>query len=409
MEIQPQPNKGFFMTHIVHANNFDRFEKKVKAIQNKAAKLGLEAPKYTVVRRFTKEVVQDHSRYEIPCVELDIVDAKVAMSGWSFAATIDHKETTNIIRMSPKFEGDQSRLLAYSNAKSVCEHCKTSRLRKNTYIMASENGALMQVGTSCIKDFIGHPTAEYYAELYELLMIFDQEERERGFGKYKRSFDVRSVLEVASSLVRTKGYVSRNMKGMPTSTGTLMAMTLSDKAYTEMFGGKAPEVTDADKKMAQDCIDLVMSFDENDLKNVFNHNLRTLVEDGYVLETEFGMICYLPEMLSKTLTKKAEQWEKEKAEREARAKSDFIGSVSEKVIVQASYLGKIYLGSNHFSDSYLHRFKSGENQIVWSSANTLENFTAGQTVEITGIVKDHQTYRDVKQTRLTRCKVKSLQ
>lgn len=397
------------MSYLIDESNFERFKKKVKTIQNKARKLGVKAPEYKVIRTFEREFKRNFSTYKIPYVEIEIVEDKVAMAGWSFAATIEHRSPANIIRVSLKYEGSAD-LNFYRSAKSICEHCGTSRTRKNTYIMTSESGSMVQVGTSCIKDFIGHPTAEYYAELYEFVMAIedDNEERDLSMTKYKPSFSVKDVLEMASNLIRTEGYVSKKMSGTPTSSLVFAAMSTTKQNYEKMFGGKYPEVTESDKEMAQKCIDLVKSFDSVDIKNVFNANLRVLVEGEYIFQQDFGMICYLPEMFTKTLEEKVKRWEKEKAEKESRAKSDFIGSVSEKVTIQATYLGKIYLGYNGFNDSYLHRFKSGENDIVWSSVNNLEDVNVGQVIEITGTVKDHQIYKEAKQTRLTRCKVRVL-
>jgi hypothetical protein len=397
----------FMKNFLIDAENLERFEKKVKAIQRKAEKLGVEAPKYSVVRRFEREFKKQFHKYTIPYVEIAIEDAKVVMDGWVFAATIDHREPLNIIRVNPTYDGSAD-LTAYSTAKSVCEHCSRQRSRKNTYIMTSESGDLKQVGSSCIKDFLGHPSAEFYAELYEFVSLLAEEDKEeRLFGRYTPSYNVRDVVEAAAMFVRLKGYRSKAM-GCPTSGSVLDYFELNETQYKEKYGEKCPSVTDVDKGLANKAIDLVKSFNEKDLKNTFNYNLRVLVDGDRVFAKDLGMICYLPELVSRTLEEQKKRWELERKAKEGVEESKYIGNVGERMTLNATYMGKIYLGSNMFNDSYLHKFIVDGNSVVWSSANTMEDVNVGQVIEITGTVKNHKTFRDIKQTAITRCKVKVL-
>ena len=58
---------------------------------------------------------------------------------------------------------------------------------------------------------------------------------------------------------------------------------------------------------------------------------------------------------------------------------------------------------------YIHTFKDAEgNVLIWKTSKGLgiENIIKGDAVEITGTVKEHNEYKDEKQTVLTRCKIK---
>ena len=105
--------------------------------------------------------------------------------------------------------------------------------------------------------------------------------------------------------------------------------------------------------------------------------------------------------------------ERLKAEEERReaekARSQFVGTVGEKITVKATYLGSPYFDRNVFGKSertYIHQFSVDGNKLVWmtgSYKNIPEE--AGTVVELTGTVKDHNEYKGEKQTSLLRCKI----
>ena len=108
----------------------------------------------------------------------------------------------------------------------------------------------------------------------------------------------------------------------------------------------------------------------------------------------------------------------------------YIGQIGKRITVTATYKARFeytdykfsYYGTTHFT----HIFEDDEgNTIVWKSTNMveyindgsenpnrkgdLEFVTKGSTVELTGTVKDHSTYKDTEQTVVTRCKFKLIE
>ena len=85
--------------------------------------------------------------------------------------------------------------------------------------------------------------------------------------------------------------------------------------------------------------------------------------------------------------------------------SEYVGEIGEKVTVivrikRVRYFEGMYgpMGIYQFED------KSG-NVIVWMT-DPNRDFEEDTAYELTGTVKDHSEFRGVKQTKLTRCKVK---
>lgn len=105
----------------------------------------------------------------------------------------------------------------------------------------------------------------------------------------------------------------------------------------------------------------------------------------------------------------------------------YIGEIGKRLTVTVTYKARFeytdykfsYYGTTHLT----HIFEDAEgNTIVWKSTNMVEYIndgsenpnrkgdvefvTKGSTVELTGTVKEHSTYKDKEQTVVTRCKFK---
>ena len=115
------------------------------------------------------------------------------------------------------------------------------------------------------------------------------------------------------------------------------------------------------------------------------------------------------------------QWEAEKAEREAKIKaekaiSQYVGEAKERMTIKVTYVGSPSFEVSSFrgwgtDEMYIHTFKDDQgNKLVWKTTSPLDRnaIDEGDVVELTGTVKDHNEYKEEKQTVLTRCKVKAL-
>ena len=120
----------------------------------------------------------------------------------------------------------------------------------------------------------------------------------------------------------------------------------------------------------------------------------------------------------------AERKEREEAERlakeaeEARIKaqkaiSKHVGQVGDKLNLTATFDHTAWFECKSFAGygtetMYIHTFKDPDgNVLIWKTANGLGEIglQKGDQVQITGKVKEHNEYKDEKQTVLTRCKV----
>lgn len=107
--------------------------------------------------------------------------------------------------------------------------------------------------------------------------------------------------------------------------------------------------------------------------------------------------------------RKAEE-ERLKAEEKAeKAKSNYYGSIGDKIEVKAIYKFSTWYECTAYvgygvQTNYIHTFKVGDNTLVWK---TTKGLLLEENTEVTlkGTIKEHNEYKGEKQTILTRCKI----
>ena len=88
--------------------------------------------------------------------------------------------------------------------------------------------------------------------------------------------------------------------------------------------------------------------------------------------------------------------------------SEYVGYVGERL----RNLTAIYKSTRGFMGNYgwtnIHTFQIGEDVLVWFTAKDLD-LEKGQAVDLTGTVKKHEEFREVKTTQLSRCIIKAVE
>src|SRR6185437_12405361 len=110
------------------------------------------------------------TRTTVNVVLVDVTGPEPVLEGWRFVAAIDHDPDGNVVRQVP---GDSNpvQVSDWVAAAPDCEHCKLARSRRETYLLVHETGTLIQVGSTCIRDFLGGVTADAMAKLAETWMV----------------------------------------------------------------------------------------------------------------------------------------------------------------------------------------------------------------------------------------------
>jgi hypothetical protein len=124
---------------------------KIERANRRVARLGLGSPfSLEIVREFTKTRKTGRTTWTEPWVEIRITGAPASLPGWVFAATVDWSLGAAIVNVSPTYQGTLP-----IPTDSACDHCGTSRSRKDTYLVVGPDGAVKQVGNSCLANYTG--------------------------------------------------------------------------------------------------------------------------------------------------------------------------------------------------------------------------------------------------------------
>lgn len=147
---------------------------------------------------------------------------EVKFSGWSFLATLDHElgEDMTIVNLIPGAEGKLPK--EYRHRGQTCDHCHHNRMRKKTYVCIHEDGRLVQVGSTCIKDFLGHDAASALQEIELYAAARDALEGDTLIERDPDTFDLVEFLAMTIAIIREDGWVSRKeaMESFDTRTAT---------------------------------------------------------------------------------------------------------------------------------------------------------------------------------------------
>jgi hypothetical protein len=379
---------------------------RVKAINRRAAKRGFTG---RVEVTGTRREVTEKDKGGLPrthiVVDTTITGQAPCYNGWRFLAAVDTVETEDgpafVLRTAPGVEesGVDREMLKAGH----CEHCKTARTnRKYTYLVQNpDTEELLQVGSTCIKDFTGwtgKPVFISEAELAEELEGFLG-----GLGGSPLDYTVETVVAAAWGISRRYGWVPVSAAGYGTSsTRDLVNAYLygTAKSDNELRADVAPEMAEA-TDMAKTIVTALLEGLEGNGDYVTN--LRICLRAAVVEDRHMGIVVSAVSAYEKMTGKQTER----KA-REQRV-SEFAGAVGEKTTFTGTITRMMPVENNfgyHATSSMLvivedekHTFK------MFTSAAWAWDVKQGQAATFTGTVKDHEDYQGTKQTAIARPKL----
>ena len=102
--------------------------------------------------------------------------------------------------------------------------------------------------------------------------------------------------------------------------------------------------------------------------------------------------------------RKMNQLKKEDEQKKSCSVSQYVGEISSKVEFRPASVEFVTSSESVYGYSYLYRIKDESgNVFIWWSTRYFDN-DLNSIVSVKGTVKDHEEYKGLKQTVLTRCK-----
>ena len=371
--------------------NFKKFEEAIAKLSRKAEKLMGESISPII---FGYHMEDQPDGTQIKVYEVLLGGPKAKLAGWEFLASIDHsnKELGNLVRVLP----GKTVAAHYRHVGSDCDHCKVNRFRRDTFVVENtDTHEVKQVGRSCLKDFLGHENPEKIAKLAELLGYAD--EVARGYrnsqGGDRRYIDLETYLAHVAKLVRERGYyVTRKMaqeKDMDSTAGSALSLM----NYTRKVVEEYP--TEDDYQLANAAIDWAQNLGEDGkILNDYEHNIHVIAASGAI---EFRSTGFAASIVN------AYYREHGLYEKRNKIDSQFVGVIGERLEADVEVnLVKAIEGA--YGWTYLHKMVTPDGNLFTTFASK-KLADEGQKVHIKATVKNHEEYKGMKQTIVTRVKV----
>lgn len=361
--------------------------------------------------------------WELPVVRvpLTIEGETPRFSGWRFIGTLQHLDDENIVRSLPG-----EKIPAVYRSRRECDHCHTSRRRIDTYVLQHDDGRYVQVGSTCLRDFLGSNEVAAVAARAELLALAvsvasdDAEGGGTGGGTGGAERLLSDFLAIAAWVVRTSGWVSktaaRERNCSASATAAIAWKLLVDaKEYSEA----QCEPSDEDEALAEDAAVWAESITD-DVADNYLHNLRAVARTGLVSDRTAGIAASTIVAYQRHIG----QVRLEATRAAARLVATYVGNVGDKVAFGLVKKGKrngvsvsndepvVLEFTTGYETSYgyttILKFRTGDgNILLWKATSDpgISREDVGKRFTVAGTIKEHSEYKGEKQTILTRCKV----
>lgn len=347
---------------------------KINKLNRRAEKLGFE-PMLIVNRTNGKADGPMGTLVDVATFEIEGLAPR--LNGWTLLTKIDHTEDGNIVRT---FGGETDDV--YRTIAPNCEHCGHNRHRNTTFIIQNEDGTKKQVGSTCIEDFTRSSFLFYASRADDLMDYVD------GLGKLARTVSVRAVLAHATAIIAENGFARSGSTDVQ-PTWQLVKDNINAQTITEKLN--ATPVTEADLDYA----DKVLEWAREGGNNDYRHNLSIATAHNFMDEK------YYPLVVSAVSAYKT--MELRKTQTATPTVTEWFGNIKDKITATVT-INRIASFATQFGMMDVITMTSGSNVFVWKTTSYPEWVEQGKTVTIKGTIKAHDTYRDTKQTVLTRVK-----
>jgi hypothetical protein len=380
----------------------------------KAAKLGVAAPSYTVTKTEARDMSEDKKYpHLVEFSTVEIAYEVIQKAGdWRFLAKIEAADEVDGVPRNKVsgFNLSAEHAKRYITTHMECEHCNINRKRNATYIVQDCNDKTLQVGSSCLQDFLGvDPAAAVNSIEFAARIEVIGEGDEWGYGgsAAARVMDLSDFAAATISIVSHNGFVKAQEAeaGNAIKTGNDVITLLLDNnpRMNDWRAKMAP--TEAHKATAAEVLKRL-----NDrILNAYRTAPHTL--DEFSFKTGISLNKGYVTAKDSQLMAAAVYFESVKIAKEAvksnTVKNEFLPNVKvgDKVELTASIVLVKEVFST-FGTSRLIKLVTADGFPLTTFNSGQGDFITGTTVKVKGTVKSlDDNPRFGKATVLTRCKV----
>lgn len=386
-----------------------RAEEAVEALgklARKAARYGCPGIEWTVGEVFTvTRTGEDYDgspyEYEEAYRTITVTGAAPVVGPYEFIASLERSEGGVLVNVRPGCEIP----VRYREADGSCDHCGTARRRNHVFVVRNlETGEHMQVGRSCLRDFMGTDDPARVLrrfDLYKKIGALGEEFDRWEAPQWRRQ----TLLALTARVIDAEGWKSRTSAREWGGTATAdIVCRLLDKARDSR---KTLGLTDAEWAEAEAVMQWAAALEPGE--STYLHNLQVALAEGVVRYAgSVGLICSAVQARRRALAQEAKEVAAE------RSPSVHVGAVGERLRDLALTVAAVNSWDTAWGTTYLYSFQDDAGNVLkWFASRPEyvpgedrdEQLRPGAKVIVTGTVKAHEEYKNAAETVLTRCKV----
>ena len=397
----------------IKANRLGELEARMAKLNKRANKLGCGTVGFKIVGEEVEEhtIPETEIKRSVKMLLIEPTGEAPVLAGWKLISRIEHPhENANLLFSVPGEETPES----YRTVKPVCDHCGKIRRRKDTFVVQNvDTNEYKQVGSSCLRDFLGHSSPEHVVNLCTFMtslsesMGEDEEYDERdSFMKGHSYVDSLTFLSYVTMLVEKEGWKARSSCAPYASTASMaLDMILyfgqGSSEYRRYMQNLFASVTKAHKEFAKEALEWMAN--SMPTKSDYQWNLQVAAAQGTTTHRNAGILASGIVAYTKHLEHEIKR--REYAKRDSEKSNEWLGVVGERKTFNGLTVMSVRNLDSNFGVVVLYRFEDAQgNVVVWFSSGDTD-IELGKTVSVTGRIKKLDSYQGRKQTVLTRCKV----
>jgi hypothetical protein len=377
---------------------------KIEKINKKAKKLGF-AP---FVLTFANErlITKLHPVSSLVIDSYAVITATIEgetpkIAGWELFSIFENINGVIFTRTVPGKE------LTYNPTEIKCEHCGINRRRNKSFYLQNETTKeFKEIGSTCVKDFIGHDPKGFLVMAGFNFEDIMKEANEYSGSERFEGYNLEEYLAMTKAIINVRGWISAAGRDRMYEKGIENVVTTASDVVDQFFARMRPALfpknfeyiysNEQDLEFAKKAIEFFTNKTET---NDYINNVKKILQMGYVPSRKEGLAASIVGSYYMHVQKEL-QTKTEKQE------SNHIGTIKERI----KGMKLVYVGRNGFDSefgyTFIHTLKDAAGNVFkWFSTNDIDA-DFGTEITLDGTVKKHDEYKGLKQTILTRCTIK---
>lgn len=364
--------------------NVQSLKERIAMINKRAAKL--EMPPITLEEGEVVYNEEQSTRYQV--IEIH-GETPILPGGWKLGASLKYEKDITLLTTYSGFSVPEK----YRNVKPFCEHCQTHRVKKFTFVLVNAEGESINVGRSCMKDFIGKNINDIVRSYEWIRELLDElEDEESGWygpsrGKFSEEYPRADILMLGAYHVNKFGFIPAASDDTPTR----------DHVIRDLSRNVSYEFSPEDHALANEAVEWICNEESG---SDFIANCQNLLTLEWIPKYAVG---YLVGMMGSYLRVKNKKQSYEILD-------ETFGVIGTRYDIELTLVRVVEM-MGYYGSTYIHTFRDADMRAyVWFGSKYLRTADGngcvqdGETVKVKATIKDHSKYNDKAQTVLTRVK-----